>query len=407
MSSNAGEPGRLRVLDSLRGVAILLVLAYHFAPQVPTERALGHAGASLLQIGWVGVDLFFVLSGFLITGILLDGERTPGAMLRFYGRRALRILPLYYAALAVLLLIAATMRATGAASGGFTGPGATLLAEQTWYWLHAANVAIARDAQWAGHSWVQHFWSLAVEEQFYLVWPCVVLLVPRRRLPHVIVGVVIAALLARVAFVASDHVVAAYVLMPARADALAIGALLAVLWRMPARHALVTRVATWLVPLSGAALLAIIVAGGADGHGVLMASLGYTQWALLFGAVLWLGVAGPPTWLERQRWLHWTARYSYGLYVVHFPLRHWLAGHGLAANDFVARYGDVAGTALGFAVGVLASLALAVPLWHLFERPVMERGGAWLDRRLARGRIVTEPATATPAPVPERRALAS
>jgi peptidoglycan/LPS O-acetylase OafA/YrhL len=153
----------------------------------------------------------------------------------------------------------------------------------------------------------------------------------------------------------------------------------------------VTRAATWLLAVTGLGLGALIATQGPGGHGLLMATVGHSYWALFFGAVLWLGVAAPtPGWLHRQRWLHWLARYSYGLYVVHFPLRQWLASEGLTATELAPRWGILGGGAMGLAIGVAASCALAVPLWHWFERPILDRGGKWLERRLRTARRSAE-----------------
>lgn len=404
-------PDRLPALDALRGIAILLVLLYHFAPSGLVTSPAARAALTAVQVGWVGVDLFFVLSGFLITGILLDGRGDPHLLARFYGRRALRILPLYYGTLLVLLLVALVARHVEAASTSSEA----FLRDQAWYWLHAANVAAARDTQWAAQSWVQHFWSLAVEEQFYLVWPAVVLLLPVRWLPRAIAATLVAALALRIWLaVLAQLPVAAYVLTPSRADALAVGALLAVAWRTPAWHTQLTRAAMVAVPVLGVALVELVVTQGPNSGGLLMATVGHSYWALFFGALLWLGVApavphddapyavvaGWKSWLGRQRWLHHVARYSYGLYVVHVPLREWLASRRLVGTNLIAQHGEWVGGGAGIALGVLLSFAVAVPLWHLFEAPVLARGGAWLDGSLRRRRTAAIPPAAVARPTP-------
>src|SRR5262249_2000493 len=130
----------------------------------------------LADIGWSGVDLFFVLSGFLITGILLRSRSAPRQLRNFYARRALRILPLYY--LAILLVFAALPVL------GICPP--TPVAGQAPYWFYAANFF----SQWAPIDClrIDHFWSLAVEEQYYLFWPFVVAWSDRRTLMRLCVG---------------------------------------------------------------------------------------------------------------------------------------------------------------------------------------------------------------------------
>src|SRR5579862_7894518 len=138
-------------LDGLRGVAILSVMVEHLAPRL------------LAGGGWVGVDLFFVLSGFLITGVLLDGKDDPHRGRTFYVRRALRIFPLYYATLALITF------------GPLAKALALGLSAQTlgWYWIYGTNWQIALGMAHIGGP-IAYFWSLAVEEQFYLIWPLII-----------------------------------------------------------------------------------------------------------------------------------------------------------------------------------------------------------------------------------------
>ena len=393
--------GHLPALDALRGLAIVLVLASHFPAQPAIAGPLSRAVRGAMLLGWTGVDLFFVLSGFLITGILLDGladhEATGtdrGALLvRFYGRRALRILPLYYLTLATLLLVALALRATGAASAA----GESLLRDQWWYWLHGSNLAAARAPHWASTSWVQHFWSLAVEEQFYLVWPLVLLALPRRWLAPLVGFVMVGALLVRMPLAGAQQEVAAYALTPARADALALGALLALAWRTPAWHLPARRVALLAAPAMALGIAFIVSDHGPRAHSIQMATFGHSCWALLHASLLWLAVCPVPdddaspgarvarAWrvrLVRARWLRALARYSYGLYVVHIPVRALLEWANLTSADLIANHGFWIGGTMGLTIGIGASLAVAVPVWHLFESPILRRGGAALDARL-------------------------
>jgi peptidoglycan/LPS O-acetylase OafA/YrhL len=217
---------RLPALDGIRGLAVLGVMAEHYEIRDWPWRAgfqspVWHA----IQLGGVGVDLFFVLSGFLITGILLDTRSRSDYFRTFMLRRALRIFPLYYAALVVIfVLVPLTLPAE------FPG---TPDAVQLWYWSYLVNFLLAAKGWAAGAPLGAHFWSLAVEEQFYLFWPLLVWLCSRRILAFVCVTCVIGALALRIwAFdLGADHLVS-YTLMPMQMDNLAIGALgaLAVRW---------------------------------------------------------------------------------------------------------------------------------------------------------------------------------
>src|SRR5258706_11472560 len=174
---NPLERPRLPGLDGLRGLAILMVMMVHFGGT--TEHGITGAAlwfSRLTGAGWCGVDLFFVLSGFLITGILYDAKGAPGGLRNFYARRVLRIFPLYYGTLVVLFVILPLL-----APG--PNPGLEKVAQQQgWLWLYLSNFAAVfiGDHTFAG-GLVQagDFWALAIEEQFYLVWPLVVLTLRR------------------------------------------------------------------------------------------------------------------------------------------------------------------------------------------------------------------------------------
>ncbi|HEV2844590.1 MAG TPA: acyltransferase, partial [Thermoanaerobaculia bacterium] len=216
---------RLPALDGLRGLAILLVLLLHFTVYggPPATEGIDKLFYRAAQAGWIGVDLFFVLSGFLITGILYDAKGGENYFRSFYARRVLRIFPLYYGALAVFLLLVPALR-----PGSF------------WHWTYLSNVQIAREG-WPDSGALGHFWSLAVEEQFYLFWPVAVLLLARRSLMAACWVCLAGSLLLRVGLHLADQETAAFVLTPARLDSLAAGALLALAARGPEGLAPVAR----------------------------------------------------------------------------------------------------------------------------------------------------------------------
>jgi peptidoglycan/LPS O-acetylase OafA/YrhL len=177
-------------LDGLRGIAIILVLLHHYTildPITPGEELL----AQTVLIGWAGVDLFFVLSGFLITGILIDARGSNRYFSSFYARRTLRIFPLYYLIAFVTLLVLprfANLHALLAGSGAPT--------EQWPYWLYLTNFAIASRDDFL-HGVLDITWSLAIEEQFYLVWAVVVWLCRPQALGWLCALIVVAAPVAR------------------------------------------------------------------------------------------------------------------------------------------------------------------------------------------------------------------
>jgi len=161
-------------LDGLRGLAILLVLARHTANELQPGRGLDVAVKRVLQVGWSGVDLFFVLSGFLITGILLDARGGRHYFRNFYMRRSLRIFPVYYGSLFVTFAVLPFFVATPLF--------AVLQRNQLWYWTYLVNVLSPLTGGTGTPYNTAHLWSLAVEEQFYLLWPAVVWVSGPRRL---------------------------------------------------------------------------------------------------------------------------------------------------------------------------------------------------------------------------------
>lgn len=227
--------GHLPALDGVRGLAALLVLVFHsvlYCPRATTTfgERLWYLTASF---GWFGVDLFFVLSGFLITGILLATRGTENFFRNFYLRRALRILPLFYGSLVAFFFV---FRFVTKDTNGF----AWLYERQAWFWTYTQNWVFVSD-HWPAPNLLAHFWSLAVEEQFYLFWPLVVFLVSSRALKWVCVGCIMVSVLVRLGatfFHLSDVALhfRAYFPTPARLDGLCLGGLMAIFWREGGRN---------------------------------------------------------------------------------------------------------------------------------------------------------------------------
>jgi peptidoglycan/LPS O-acetylase OafA/YrhL len=230
-------------LDGVRGIAILLVLAHHFG--VPAD--LPHRSASvftqwierLLYVGWAGVDLFFVLSGFLITSILLVSKNAPEYFRRFYSRRILRIFPLYYFTLILGLVVLPrllTYQNVGLLRDVTSG--------QAWLWTYTLNIGLALG--WVtGPAIFGHYWTLAVEEQYYLIWPWVVKVASSRTILILSGLMLFAALVLRIIWFDSEFGWAgAYRFTLTRADSLALGGAIAVLTLNTTFR---SRLLTWLL----------------------------------------------------------------------------------------------------------------------------------------------------------------
>ncbi|HSQ66390.1 MAG TPA: acyltransferase [Polyangiaceae bacterium] len=367
----SASPGSTRVhlapLDGLRGLAIIMVLSLHFIGDSTPRGTLDRAVVKVASFGSWGVDLFFVLSGFLITGILLDAKSSPRYFRNFYVRRTLRIFPLYYGVLLLLFIVLPLLPVP------YPGGLAESASHQRWLWPYGTNFYLAAHHDWA-LPYVSHFWSLAVEEHFYLFWPVIVLLCSPALLRRVCVAVIAVALGLRcaLAFRGAGDVELA-VLTPLRLDALCVGGLLAEL----TRSAGIERVARWARPaFVGAAMLVLLdSAAGTRTHGalrdVLLAARG-TFVALTFGAMLVLAVVAARTSLLGRffgsRVMRFFGKYSYGLYVFHgvvaFALYDW------RTEDLLARrLGWHLGAVLvQTAAGVALSLLISVASYELFEK---------------------------------------
>jgi peptidoglycan/LPS O-acetylase OafA/YrhL len=283
----------ITALDGLRGMAVILVFFFHSLGPLLT-----HMGP-ISYMGWLGVDLFFVLSGFLITSILLRARDAENYYWVFYTRRALRILPLYYMALSLSLLTTHDHYSFRA---------------QIWFWLNISNLATAFNPMLI--PWLAHYWSLAVEEQFYLIWPAVV----RRISPavlfnlciFVIASLVVVRNIPAVQMLSLHWDNLLYRLTPFRVDTLCGGALLAIVrYQWPD---IKLRTSLRVIFLASSALFLWLA------HHRLL-QFGYTAVALAFTSLV--GLALYPGVLSRflsGLALTTTGRYSYCIYLIHLPL---------------------------------------------------------------------------------------
>lgn len=353
-------------LDGVRGLAILLILLLHFVANMEPTNAIERAVMRVLEFGSLGVDLFFVLSGFLITGILVDARGKHGYFRNFYARRTLRIFPLYYGVLFLLIVVAPRIPA-------LQSPELDLLqAEQAWAWLYGVNIYAAIRGELA-LPYIDHFWSLAVEEHFYLFWPLVVWLCSPKLLLRVSLGLVLASLASR--FVASfAHVspVALYVLTPYRLDALCIGGFLSVYTREPAgldtlvRHG--RRIAIFTAVLNAATYAAVKLDHDMfDSVRQLRGTLFSVLFALLIVSAI---VAAPGTRIARffGPELQLLGKYSYGVYVFHHFLSYYFVRHHTewVVTGWVGSH--TLAVVLQAIVGCAVSFAIAVASYHLFEK---------------------------------------
>ena len=347
-------------LDGIRGLAILLVLVWHYA----VDQTWGSWIARVGLLTWSGVDLFFVLSGFLLGSILIrhrGGERFYAA---FYARRVCRIVPLYALLLVLYVLCVAWVRDPA-------NPGhAWLFGRPMPFWTYATftqNLAMAV-TNTSGAHFLGITWSLAVEEQFYLVLPLLIAFAPLRALPWLLAALIMMAPVLRV--VAAAYDLDAFVLMPARMDSLLAGVLLAcLLSEVSTRRWLEarTRFLKWL--------LAIFVLGFAilTLERRALGVLDHTWLAGLYAVLIAIAVVDRsgaiPRWL-RARWLVALGIVSYGVYLFH------QAVSGLLHSAVFARPPRVDGvsSALLTLLALAMTLALAAAARRLIEAPAIGFG---------------------------------
>ncbi|HEY0264766.1 MAG TPA: acyltransferase [Granulicella sp.] len=362
-------PRHWNSLDGIRGLAILMVVFTHaFHSNYETGGMLVRPIGQLFDYCRFGVDLFFVLSGFLITGILVDTLGDEGYFRKFYMRRTLRIFPLYYGVLLVLFLLTPRLHLHWQGMGWLLP-----------FYLQNLSPGTIRNFFPSPSIGLYHFWSLAVEEQFYLVWPAIVLLVRRRdRLLRVALIGSAAALALRLMLVSagvSEQLVR--VTTVCRADTLLLGGALAFLYRSRSWER-VQRAAPWGVFAVAAILLAIIPAEPR------LAVLHPRLWPFwqdgLHYSVLAVGFACMIAWALRAGslcervfltgWLRFLGKYSYGLYVLHVLVLTQLE-QPLRATIGAATHSKLLGVIGSAVILISLSIALAYACFHLYEKPFL------------------------------------
>jgi peptidoglycan/LPS O-acetylase OafA/YrhL len=362
---------QIPAFDGIRGLAIVWVVLHNATDaRIAPGGGIFHLLAQLAHPGWIGVQLFFALSGFLITTGLLDTQGTPHYFRNFYARRALRILPLYYGVLFGVLVVLPRIPSMHAAVN---------TEGQAALWLFAVNWSRSTPDGFV------HFWSLAIEEQFYLFWPLVVWQLAPRRLLSVCLSIALGALVLRCVLVIwSADWWTLYSNTLCRMDALALGSAGACLLRLPYMR---ERTQTRTKEMLGLALVLFLVAIPAthiyDRHRWAGETFGYTILAVssaMFVTAVALARGSPRAPLSAMlAWppLRSVGKYSYAMYVFHGLL------HKLIGEPWLtARFGEQlpAPSILVYAlVLLLVSYLLGYCSYHLYEKHFLDLKRRFVD----------------------------
>lgn len=364
--------GHLAVLDGVRGLAILLVLVHHQTIMGATTT-FDRIAFRLTDLGWCGVDLFFVLSGFLITGILFDSKGANAYFRNFYVRRTLRIFPLYYAVVFLSLVVLPRFpqweplllhRPLPESGDGFA------------YWFYVSNFLFASRDDFA-HPLLGGSWSLAIEEQFYLLWPLVVWRLGRTALMRISAALVCAAFLLRLGLLqAGAHPIDPYVLPFARMDTLAVGAFIALAYRSEGGLSRLKAAAWAIGPIALVIVLAIWRGdtGNERWAGRAMQMWGYTALALGFGSFLVAALTAPAKGrlarILSGPLLRAFGKYSYAIYLTHFPLQVFIERRWFQPTSPIPDFfgSQVPAQIVFFLVAMAAALGAGWASWHLYEK---------------------------------------
>jgi peptidoglycan/LPS O-acetylase OafA/YrhL len=358
----------------MRGVAILLVLFVHFTGLAPLSPAKA-VFKGISAFGAHGVDLFFVLSGFLITGILLDSRSDSHFFRNFYARRTLRIFPLYYVILAISFLVLPRFIGYFPQYAGKLARLSTFSNAWPWYVVYCSNYVAAWNNAWR-HGVLDVTWSLAIEEQYYLAWAVCVYLLSKRRLVQVCGVYILILPFLRLALLSlGAGPLQVYVLTPTRLDGVLWGSLLAIAVRddgwLPRFLARFIKPAGLICALSVAF---VVVQGKWDVFGTSELVFGYSAVALAFASLLWLTYrnAGILRRIFSLGFLRFFGVYSYSIYLFHKPVLSVLRNSVFGERRFRSLFcSSFEGQLLFYCVATSATIPFSLLSWYCLEQPFL------------------------------------
>jgi peptidoglycan/LPS O-acetylase OafA/YrhL len=370
-TSELSAERRLLQLDGLRGIAVLLVMYYHFfALLSPSPGLINSVLFNGAEIGWAGVDLFFVLSGFLISTILLASKNKANYYKSFYARRSLRILPLYYANLILFFVVVPLLLSD------IPHELSLMQDNQIWFWTFTYNWLVALEGGFTATP-AGYFWSLSVEEQFYLLWPLVVMHSSAATLKRICIAGILVCCIVRVIIVSLGYSgTVAYVTPFSHSDGLLFGALIACIVqnREVSQKTLYWFRGAGIGSLVGVLLIWSTLEGFHFSHPI-VAAFGFV---MLSGGFGWLLLEALTT-KDKSLWhrvlststLRMFGKYSFALYLVHVPVSHLLL-KVINRLDGTPRMQWTPVESIAFFIAaLLASLLVAYFSWHLMEKHFM------------------------------------
>ena len=321
--------GRILELDGLRGIAALMVVVFHYVNNQLVTSSVPGAGmlSKLTEFGWVGVDLFFVLSGFLIGSILIRNKPSKQYFSTFFVRRVVRIVPNYFLAVGLFILIT---------NLSFFKDNYFLTSNNVipwWSYFAMVHNIYMGALQNLGNQAMSITWSIGIEEQFYIIFPFIIYYLKDKWLPWVLIACIITAGIVRGMM---PHWITGYVLLPCRMDGLALGVLIA--WLMQ-RTDLATFVKRNKFPLIGAMLVNIMFCAITYYKFGDLGPVKHTLFAFFFAIAMLFALTLKNSWYAaalRMKWLTWIGTISYSLYLFHYLTLGVV--HQFAGNDEIGIY---------------------------------------------------------------------
>ncbi|MCC6724504.1 MAG: acyltransferase [Saprospiraceae bacterium] len=365
------EVNYIKSLDGVRGIAILLVLFAHTTVLIP-KSAFDEIYTQIAWTGWIGVDLFFCLSGFLITRILLSAKSKPDYFKNFYARRFLRIFPLFYLIVFICLVILPHIPHPKANNFG------RIAGDEIYYWTYLSNFIIAIRQQ-LRHGILDASWSLSIEEQFYMLWPLIIYWVRNTRLLPITLGLAVVALITRILIATFSSSEGwwyyTFYFTCCRWDGLALGGFLAYITMY--RQDLVDKLLPYAVRISVLSFLSFVavclIEGGDIVGGVLKQTIGLTFLIISFTAFILIATTNEKyprlNKVLTNKTLMLFGKHAYAIYLINLPVRAVIRDVLYKPGSFLQiGQTQLPGQIIFYIISIPTILFCSWVIWHTFEK---------------------------------------